>query len=91
MNKHATFNGRPRRREYWLFVFLNTFAGFGFTLLAWIIGLVVAKVELGDGVNASVMAIGDHVGILASIGSERVVDSFPDDRFHPPADVHKTL
>jgi uncharacterized membrane protein YhaH (DUF805 family) len=67
LKKYATFSGRARRREYWAFVFLNSFVGVAFTLLAWIIGLVVGRVELGDGRTASVMAVGSHVGILASI------------------------
>ena len=67
LKNYAAFNGRARRREYWMFVFLNVFVGFSVALLAWIIGVIAARVEFGDGVNASVMATGGHVGILAMI------------------------
>jgi uncharacterized membrane protein YhaH (DUF805 family) len=67
LKKYATFNGRARRKEYWMFVFSNIFVSLGIALLAGIIGLIVARIQFGDGRSASVMNMATVIGGLASI------------------------
>ncbi len=60
--KYATFSGRAQRREYWMFLLLNSSFLLAMTLVAAAIGIFIAAVPLGmrgDGVmQAGVLAAG---------------------------------
>ena|ERR1700722_10916163 len=69
LKKYATFGGRARRREYWMFVLMNIFVSFGITLAAWMVGILagIALVGRGDGVMDMGAVIGSLVSVVYSL------------------------
>jgi uncharacterized membrane protein YhaH (DUF805 family) len=67
LKKYATFNGRARRKEYWMFVFSNIFVSPVVALLAGFITALVARIEWGDGHGGQVTELAYNVGLLAGV------------------------
>jgi uncharacterized membrane protein YhaH (DUF805 family) len=67
LKKYATFNGRARRKEYWMFVFLNIFVSLGITLATELIALIGFTVGRGGRIDVSDMRIAAGVSLLVSI------------------------
>jgi len=65
LKKYATFNGRARRREYWMFVLMNILVSFGITLAAWFVGILAGVLLEGRG--DAVMELGAVIGSLVSV------------------------
>ena len=61
-NKYATFSGRARRKEYWMFVLINLVVS---VVLALIDGLIGSVSESGMGLLSSVYSIGVLIPSLA--------------------------
>ena len=61
-NKYATFSGRARRKEYWMFVLINLVVS---VVLALIDGLIGSVSETGMGLLSSVYSIGVLIPSLA--------------------------
>jgi uncharacterized membrane protein YhaH (DUF805 family) len=56
LKKYATFKGRARRKEYWLFVLWNGLASLAIAFVTGIIGAIVALAQFAGG--------GNHAGII---------------------------
>lgn len=61
MENYANFEGRARRREYWLFALLNAIIGYG---LLFILGLISPKLAMfGNIYNLAVLIPSIAVGV----------------------------
>ncbi|SHL75839.1 Uncharacterized membrane protein YhaH, DUF805 family [Flavobacterium chilense] len=61
MENYANFDGRARRKEYWMFVLINAIIGYG---LLFILGLVSPKLALVSSVyNLAVLVPSIAVGV----------------------------
>ena len=61
-NKYATFSGRARRKEYWMFLLINLVVSVALALIDSLIGSVS---ESGMGLLSSVYSIGVLIPSLA--------------------------
>lgn len=61
-NKYATFSGRARRKEYWMFLLINLVVSVALALIDSLIGSVS---ESGMGLLSSVYSIGVLIPLLA--------------------------